>query len=94
MRTQLKRAIEIGTDLPTAQHLAGGNDVKRRAMEEPVRWLETGVPQISSVAVFTDYQFLCTALLGYSIDIDPSDSNLKFLEYKSLYSGFQYIIIS
>ena len=39
---------------------------EKRALEEAVHWLQTGVQQNSSVAVFTDSQSLCVALLGKS----------------------------
>ena len=32
---------------------------EKRALEEAVHWLQTGVAQNSSVAVFMDSQFLC-----------------------------------
>ena len=37
---------------------------EKRALEEAVHWLQTDVPQNSSVAVFTDSQSLCAAQLG------------------------------
>ena len=39
---------------------------EKRALEEAVPWLQTGVSQTSSVAVFTDFKSLCAALLGKS----------------------------
>ena len=38
----------------------------KRALEKAVHWLETGMPQNYSVVVFTDSQFLYTALIGNS----------------------------
>ena len=49
---------------------------EKRTLEEAIHWLQTGVPQNSSVAVFTDSQSLCAALHGKSTGID-SDSILK-----------------
>ena len=49
------------------------------ALEEAVHWLQTGVPQNSSVAVFTDSQSLCVALLRKSTGLDPFGFNLRGL---------------
>ena len=61
----------------TAQHLAA------YWIEEWVLWSpgkpQTGVPQNSLVAVFTDSQSLCAALLGKSTGLDPLRFNLKQL---------------
>ena len=43
---------------------------EKKALEEAVHWLQTGVPQNFSVTVFTDSQSLRTALLGKSIGLD------------------------
>ena len=51
---------------------------EKRALEEKVHWLQTGVSQNSSVAVFTDSQSLCIALLGKSC-LDPLRFNLREL---------------
>ena len=32
---------------------------EKRALQEATRWLKTGMPQSSSVTVFTDSNFLC-----------------------------------
>ena len=47
------------------------------ALEEAVHWLQTGVQQNSSVAVFTDSQSVCAALLGKSTGLDPFRFNTK-----------------
>ena len=52
---------------------------EKRALEEAVHWLQTDVPQNYSVAVFTDSQSLCAALLGKSTGLDPLKLNLKGL---------------
>ena len=49
---------------------------EKRALEEAV---QTGVPQNSSVAVFTDSQCLCAALLGKSTGLEPLRFKLKGL---------------
>ena len=61
---------------------------EKRALEETV---QTGVPQNSSVTVFTDSESLYAALLGKSTGLDPSDSSLMDSEDKSQYNGFQVI---
>ena len=52
---------------------------EKRALEKAVHWLQTGVPQNSSVAVFTDSQSLCAALLGKFRGLDPHIFKLKGL---------------
>ena len=53
---------------------------KKRALEEAVHWLQTGVLRKSSVEVFTDSQSLCAALLGKSTSQDPLKFELKALK--------------
>ena len=48
---------------------------EKRALEEAVHWLQTGVPQNSSVAVFTNSQ----SLLGKGTGLDPLRFNFKGL---------------
>ena len=60
-------------------HLTCSYEEEKRALEEAVHWLQTGVPQNSSVAVFTDSQSLCIALLGKSTGLDPLRFNLRGL---------------
>ena len=55
---------------------------EKKALEEAVHWLQTSVPHSSSVAVFTDSQSLCIALLGKSTGLDPLDSILEDSEDK------------
>ena len=52
---------------------------EKRALEEAVNWLQTGVPQNSSVALFTDSQSLCVALIGKSTGLDSLRFNLRGL---------------
>ena len=52
---------------------------EKRALEEAVHWLQTGVPQNSSVAVFMDSESLCAALLIKSTCLNPHRFKLKGL---------------
>ena len=52
---------------------------EKRALEEAVHWLQTDVPQNSSVTVFTYSQPLCAALLGKSTGLYPLRFNLTAL---------------
>ena len=44
---------------------------ERRAMQLAVDWINKHLDQSTSVAIFTDSQCLCMALLGSSPDLDP-----------------------
>ena len=55
---------------------------EKRALEVVVHWLQTGVGQNSSVAVFTDSQSLCVALLLKSTGLDPFRFNFRGLKDK------------
>ena len=52
---------------------------EKRALEEMVHWLQTGVSQNSSVVVFTDSQSSCAALLRKSTGLDPLKFKFKVL---------------
>ena len=44
---------------------------ERRAMQMAVHWINQHLDQSTSVAIFTDSQSLCMALLGSSPDLAP-----------------------
>ena len=60
-------------------HFTCSCEEEKRALEEAIHWLKTGVPQNSSVVVFSDSQSLSAALLGKSTCLDPPRPYLKGL---------------